>query len=190
LTQTPWLRKISQRLAETIRPKMLRYRFQSDTLRAIDESRTPEERIEPELCPSCGSPIVPGTAKGLSWCHNVETCRLVNIALSELGVSVGQFILVDVYWSSGPLKGYYSPADPYTIHISEEAYSQFPQYIIFHETKHLVDCLTNGQSEESTPDPFARSLCVKYGFRCPPPHQHYNSMNPYNAPFGPWPPPG
>lgn len=187
MTETSWLRKTSQRLAETIQPKTHGYRFQFDISGAIDERGTPEERTYSEQCPSCGSPIVLGTTKGLSWSHNVETCRLVNIALSELGVSVGQFILVDVYSSSGPLKGYYFPADPYTIHVSEEAYSQFPQYIIFHETKHLVDCLTKGLSDENTPDPFARSLCAKYGFRCPPPHQHYNWMNPYGTPFGAWP---
>jgi hypothetical protein len=111
--------------------------------------------------------------------HNVETCRLVNIALAEMGASYAQFIRVSIYHHTGPLKAFYSPSDPYTIHISDQAYSQYPHYTIFHETKHLVDCMTKGWSEEGTPDTFARSLCEKYGFRCPPPHHHYEHPIPF-----------
>lgn len=100
--------------------------------------------------------------------HNPETCRLVNIALSELGVHVDQPIRINIYPGAGPLRGFYFTADPYTIHVSEDAYAQLREYIIFHETKHLVDCLRFGRSEELTPDSFARSLCAKYGYSYPP----------------------
>ena len=121
-------------------------------------------------CPSCGVPIESGRTEQLAWTHNIHTCRLVNIALSEIGVGLHQPILVDVGPFLGPLKGFYTPSDPYTIHISEDAYLQFPEYMIFHETKHLVDCLVRGWSEEDSPDYFSRSLCAKYGFSCPSPH--------------------
>jgi len=122
----------------------------------------------PKACPSCGLPLSKTLTGNESLTHNVETCRLVNIALSELGVSLYQTIRVEIYPAAGPLRGFYFTADPYTIHISEDAYSQLREYIIFHETKHLVDCLTVGQSEEVTPDRFARILCAKYGYRSPP----------------------
>jgi hypothetical protein len=100
--------------------------------------------------------------------HNSETCRLVNLVLGELGVSFAHMLRVEIYYGAGPLRGFYFTADPYTIHISEGAYSEYREYIIFHETRHLVDCLTMGQSEEVTPDRFARYLCAKYGYAYPP----------------------
>jgi len=118
-------------------------------------------------CPTCGNLLSETHALDEVVTHNVDTCRLVNLALSQLGVSLEQTIRVDIYPGAGPLRGFYFTADPYSIHVSEEAYSQLREYIIFHETKHLVDCLTIGRSEEITPDQFARSLCVKYGYRCP-----------------------
>jgi len=121
-----------------------------------------------KFCPTCGVPVSQDHTQEESVNHNVETCRLVNLVLSELGVSLVQTIRVDIYPGAGPLRGFYFTADPYSIHISEEAYSQMREYIIFHETKHLVDCLTLGRSEEVTPDDFARSLCTRYGYRCPP----------------------
>jgi len=124
--------------------------------------------VQPRTCPSCGVPLSETYARDLSVTHNIETCRLVNLVLSELGVSIDGTIRVEIYPGAGPLRGFYFTADPYTIHISEDAYAQLREYIIFHETKHLVDCLTVGRSEEVTPDRFARSLCFKYGYRCPP----------------------
>jgi len=120
-----------------------------------------------KLCPTCGVPVSETHTQGEIVTHNIETCRLVNLVLSELGVSLEQTIRVDIYPGAGPLRGFYFTADPYSIHISQEAYSQLREYIIFHETKHLVDCLTIGRSEEITPDHFARSLCIKYGYTCP-----------------------
>jgi len=120
-----------------------------------------------KFCPTCGVPLSETHTRDESVTHNVETCRLVNLALLKLGVSLEQTIRVDIYPGAGPLRGFYFTADPYSIHISEEAYSQWREYIIFHETKHLVDCLTSGRSEEITPDHFARSLCIKYGYTCP-----------------------
>jgi len=102
--------------------------------------------------------------------HNPRTCKLLNIVLAELNFTLEQEIRVEIYPGTGPLRGYYSTSDPYAIHISEEAYSRYPEYIIFHETKHLVDCLTKGWSEEGTPDRFARGLCIKYGYDPPPLH--------------------
>lgn len=139
----------------------------------VDPEQTSEAmELEPpgehSFCPCCGAPIVQGTSNGLSWSHNVRTCRLVNLALSDLGITLDQSLRVNIYGDTGPMKGYYSVTDPYTIHISEEAYSRYPEYIIFHETKHLVDCLAKGWSEEGTPDPFARSLCAKHGYEAPP----------------------
>jgi len=130
------------------------------------------EKAELGFCSTCGNPITLSTQGEYSSFHNAATCRLVNLALVEMEVSIDQTIRVVVYPYWGPLKGYYSTAEPLTIHVAEETYSHFPEYIIFHETKHLVDCLTKGWSEEGTPDPFARHLCAKYDFPCPPPHQH------------------
>ena len=118
-------------------------------------------------CPTCGDLLSETHTLDETVTHNVDTCRLVNLVLTELGVSLEQTVRVDIYPSAGPLRGFYFTADPYSIHVSEEAYSQLREYIIFHETKHLVDCLTIGRSEEITPDQFARSLCIKYGYRCP-----------------------
>jgi len=129
------------------------------------------------FCSTCGVPLSETHTQDESVTHNAETCRLVNLVLSELGVSLERTIRVDIYPGAGPLRGFYFTADPYSIHISEEAYSQLREYIIFHETKHLVDCLTIGRSEEVTPDHFARSLCVKYGYRCP----HGNDGTPWLA---------
>jgi hypothetical protein len=121
-----------------------------------------------EKCPSCGTPISDAHTPDEAVSHNSETCRLVNLVLSELEVSFGHMIRVEIYPGAGPLRGFYFTADPYTIHISESAYSDYREYITFHETKHLVDCLTRGQSEEVTPDQFARYLCARYGYSCPP----------------------
>jgi hypothetical protein len=121
-----------------------------------------------KTCPVCASQLSDIKNHNELVTHNPQTCRLVNIVLSELKVSVPQTIRVNIYPGAGPLRGFYFTEDPYTIHISEEAYRQLREYIIFHETKHLVDCLQFGRSEEVTPDRFARSLCVKYGYRCPP----------------------
>lgn len=120
-------------------------------------------------CPSCGRPITSTSTAGETLTHNPVTCRLVNIALKEMSVVLEHPIRVEIYPGTGPLGGFYATTDPYTIHISDDAYTRFPEYIIFHETKHLVDCLTKGWSEEGTPDPFARSLCVRHGYRWPPP---------------------
>jgi hypothetical protein len=127
-----------------------------------------EAEVSPKACPTCRVPLSEVHTPYESVTHNVETCRLVNLVLSELGVSIEQTVRVDIYPGAGPLRGFYFTADPYTIHVSGEAYAQLREYIIFHETKHLVDCLTIGRSEEITPDRFARSLCGKYGYACPP----------------------
>jgi len=109
--------------------------------------------------------------------HNPETCRLLNLVLTELGVRIPRMIRINIYPGAGPLRGFYFTADPYAINISEEAYAQIREYIIFHETKHMVDCLQFGRSEEVTPDRFARSLCLKYGYKCPP----ENPVTPWSA---------
>ena len=121
-----------------------------------------------EVCPTCAAPLAE-TGNAYEYVrHNPETCRLVNLALFELGVEIRQTVRINIYPGAGPLRGFYFTGDPYTIHVSEEAYARLREYIIFHETKHLVDCLEFGRSEELTPDRFARSLCVKYGYGCPP----------------------
>lgn len=127
-------------------------------------------------CPVCGTRLTPRPTNGAYCFHNPKTCSIVNLALAEMGVTFDHLIRVNIYNHSGPLKGYYFQGDPYTIHIADEAYSQFPEYTMFHETKHMVDCLTKGWSEEVTPDSFARALCAKYGFRCPIHHQHYSHL--------------
>lgn len=162
-----------KKVGDSIQSSFPGYRF----LRRDDfkDDLSPERRIEKTdqgFCSTCGSPISTGAEGEYSSFHNTATCRLVNLALGEMGASFDQMIRVMVYPNSGPLKGYYSPFEPFTIHVAEEAYSLYPEYIIFHETKHLVDCLTKGWSEEETPDPFARNLCAKYGFRSPPPMPH------------------
>jgi hypothetical protein len=126
------------------------------------------DRTDLKACPVCATPLSETKNSREFVTHNPETCRLVNLALSELGVRIPQTIRINIYPSAGPLRGFYFTADPYTIHVSEEAYAQLREYSIFHETKHLVDCLQFGRSEELTPDRFARSLCIKYGYRCPP----------------------
>lgn len=149
---------------------------------------TPEDSTTPfadqananlsERCSSCGMPVESRTAGEDVFTHNPETCRLVNLVLSEMHLRLQQPIRVEIYPDFGPLRGFYSTADPYAIHISTAACSQYPEYIIFHETKHLVDCVTKGWSEEGTPDVFARELCIKYGYRWPPPQQHITPMTP------------
>ena len=132
--------------------------------------RRADKTDDPRLntCPICATPLSEIKEGHEFITHNPETCRLVNLVLSELGVSIQQTIRINIYPGAGPLRGFYFTQDPYTIHVSEEAYTQLREYIIFHETKHLVDCLQFGRSEEITPDSFARRLCIKYGYRCPP----------------------
>ena len=129
----------------------------------------------PELCSCCGTPVTLTRIRDWIWIHNPRTCSLVNLALQQMGLSLSHQIRVEIYPFLGPLKGYYTLSDPYTIHISEDAYLLFPEYTIFHETKHLIDCLTRGWSEEESPDGWARSLCSRHGFRCPPPQQYVDS---------------
>ena len=128
------------------------------------------KRFEADVktCPTCKAPLSETRDRYEYVIHNAETCRLVNLALLELGVVIPQTVRIDIYPNAGPLTGFYFTGDPYTIHISEEAYAHLREYIIFHETKHLVDCLQFGRSEELTPDRFARSLCLKFGYKCPP----------------------
>ena len=123
---------------------------------------------EVKTCPTCAAPLLDMKDRYEYVTHNPETCRLVNLVLSELGVRISEPVRIQIYPGAGPLRGFYFTGDPYTIHISEEAYAQLLEYIIFHETKHLVDCLRFGRSEELTPDSFARSLCLRYGYKCPP----------------------
>ena len=139
--------------------------------------KTFAKRSDAELvpCPICTTPMSETENGYEHLTHNPETCRLVNIALSELRITIPEAVRINIYPGAGPLRGFYFTGDPYTIHISENAYAQLKEYIIFHETKHLVDCLKFGRSEEVTPDHFARMLCLKYGYRCPP-----------DDPVGPW----
>ncbi len=157
-------------------------------LRPKDAKDSPQETQQgPLACPVCGTPIGSSSLHGSVSSHNIHTCRLVNMALAEMGVSYNSPITIDIYSNPGPLKGYYTPTDPFTIHVSEDAYSLFPEYVIFHETKHLVDCMTKGWSEEDTPDPFARILCAKHGYKCPPPHmqpqwEQFGGISPIGSP--------
>lgn len=177
-----FLRMIAEAFRRNLREKSPRYgAVRLNSADTSDRRINQEEHNHLSDCPCCGSPIEWVRKGEQLWSHNVQTCRLVNLALTEIGLSPNQPIRVDVYGGLGPLKGYYSPADPYTIHISEDTYSLFPEYTIFHETKHLVDCLTKGWSEEGSPDPWARLLCMKYGFRYPPPHQHFNCLSGYRS---------
>ena len=145
---------------------------QSSLLEVNKFDASASQTDQPRLCYCCGMPLSSTRTRDWIWIHNPRTCRLVNIALSEMGVSLDHLVRVEIYPSLGPLKGYYALTDPYTIHISEDAYLLFPEYTIFHETKHLIDCLTKGWSEEESPDEWARSLCLRYGFRFPPPQQY------------------
>jgi len=168
------LRATLRKLGDSVRSSIPGYRFvPNDDFKPPCAPQRNTEMNGEGFCSTCGSSISRLAESGFTSFHNAVTCRLVNIALSEMGVSFDQMIRVDVYPDSGPLKGYYSSFEPFTIHVAQEAYSLYPEYIIFHETKHLVDCATKGWSEEHTPDPFARDLCAKYGYRCPPypPHQ-------------------
>lgn len=136
----------------------------------IREENRPSKAF-PMACPTCGMPLTSSLTTYELLTHNPQTCRLVNIVLMEMGVDLEHQIRVEIYPGTGQLGGFYATVDPYAIHISDDAYTHFPEYIIFHETKHLVDCLSKGWSEEATPDNFARSLCVKYGYKWPPPQQ-------------------
>jgi hypothetical protein len=169
LNQMSRLRSIFKNLTQKIRPDMHQYGYmQQAELEMQPEQLGSELHGELGNCPTCGTPLTSYSSRNRSWTHNTETCRLVNLALSEMGVSFDRPIRIEIYQNPGPLKGYYATVDPFTIHISEEAYGLFPEYMVFHETKHLVDCLTKGWSEEGSPDPFARQLCMRHGFRCPP----------------------
>jgi hypothetical protein len=171
------LRAVADAVGQITRPKSSRHVIIQLNPNEVSNSLiNREERDHLGNCPSCGSPMESGRTGEYAWSHNVQTCRLVNLALAEIGFSLSQPILVNVYAGRGPLKGFYFPADPFTIHISEDAYYLFPEYTVFHETKHLVDCLTKGWSEEASPDPWARSLCLKYGFRYPPPYQYVDYL--------------
>jgi hypothetical protein len=127
------------------------------------------------LCPCCWRPMQSARVGEWIWAHNVRTCALVNLALAEMQMSFTQQIRVEVYPNLGPLKGFYTLTEPYTIHISEDAYLAFPEYTIFHEMRHLVDCHTRGWSEEASPDLWARSLCQRYGYTYPPPSQYMDN---------------
>jgi hypothetical protein len=169
MTSPSLFKAVLSKLGDTLRSSIPGYRFiPNQDFKATGVQQPIVEKDEEGFCSTCGKPIVKRNEGGQIAYHNASTCRLVNLALTEMGVSLDQMIRIEVYPDSGPLKGYYSPFDPYTIHVAEEAYSRFPEYIIFHETKHLVDCLTKGWSEEDTPDPFARNLCARYGYGCPP----------------------
>jgi len=170
-----WLQTIAEMFNRNLRTNSSRHGIERlDSTEAANIQVKQKTHGHHGNCPCCGLPIESGRMRGQIWRHNVETCRLVNLALFESRISLDQPIRVDVYAGRGPLKGYYALADPYVIHISEDAYSLFPEYTIFHETKHMVDCLRKGWSEEGSPDTWARSLCIRYGFRYPPPHQHFH----------------
>jgi len=172
-------RPVLSKLGNSLRSSIPGYRFiPNQPFKASNARQRTTERLDEGFCSTCGNPIMKRTKAGQTTYHNATTCKLVNLALAEMGASFNQMIRIEVYPNSGPLKGYYSPFDPYTIHVAEEAYSRFPEYIIFHETKHLVDCLTKGWSEEDSPDPFARNLCARYGYECPPPGPPNQSMMP------------
>jgi len=143
-------------------------RSTNNVLTRLTRKNTGQFEAKIKRCPVCAMPLTESESEFESVSHNPETCRLVNIALSELGVKIEHTIRINIYPGAGPLRGFYFTADPYTIHVSEEAYRKLREYIIFHETKHLVDCLQFGRSEEVTPDSFARSLCAKYQYSCPP----------------------
>jgi hypothetical protein len=162
-------RTVLSKVGDSLRSSIPEYSFiPNQDFKGTDAPSRTNVKPDEGFCPTCGNPIVTRTDVGQTSYHNATTCRLVNLALAEMGASFDQMIRIEVYPDWGPLKGYYSPLDPYTIHVAEEAYSRFPEYIIFHETKHLVDCLRKGWSEEETPDPFARNLCARHGYGCPP----------------------
>jgi hypothetical protein len=180
-----------RKLAQEIQPVRRGYGyFQSTALDAEAEQFESQVHGEQGNCPTCGEPLTSYSSRDQSWAHNTETCRLVNLALSEMGVSFDSPIRIEIYQNAGPLKGYYATVQPLTIHISEDAYRLFPEYMVFHETRHLVDCLTKGWSDENSPDPFARQLCMKYGFRCPPPLPPYSRPDLFSSIssslFGDW----
>lgn len=170
-----WLQTIAEMFHRNLRTNFSRYGIERlNPTETADIQVKQETRGHQGNCPCCGLLIESGRMRGQLWRHNVETCKLVNLALSESGISLSQPIRVYVYAGRGPLKGYYALADPYAIHISEDSYSLFREYTIFHEIRHMVDCLRKGWSEEGSPDKWARLLCIKYGFRYPPPHQHFH----------------
>jgi hypothetical protein len=137
-------------------------------LRLLFRGEADGRELDAKTCPVCSAPISSTKGQHEQLTHNPETCRLVNLVLLELGITIPETIRINIYPGAGPLQGFYFTADPYTIHISEEAYTRLREYVIFHEIKHLVDCLRFGRSEELTPDRFARALCLKYGYNCPP----------------------
>ena len=108
-----------------------------------------------ERCPTCGTPISEASTQEEDVSHNSETCRLVNLVLAELGVSFGHMIRVEIYPGRGHSEGSILRPTPIRFTSPRAQYSEYREYIVFHETKHLVDCLTRGQSEEVTPDRFS-----------------------------------
>lgn len=87
--------------------------------------------------------------------------------MSELGFRPPYPIRVQMDLPAYGLCGLTNQHDPYTIHLSPNAYQQGIEHVVFHEAKHVYDILTHGYSDESTPNPFASQLCRKYGFRDP-----------------------
>ncbi len=169
------LTRIAKKIREPVH-MVSRYRSQAPKTFAALNVRN---NVTPsETCTSCGMLPTSRTTREEIVTHNPHTCMLVNLVLREMRVTMQQRIRIEIYPDFGPLRGFYSTADPYAIHISDQAYSQFPEYIIFHETKHLVDCLTKGWSEEGTPDKFAKDLCSKHGYTWPPPPQEIVPMTP------------
>lgn len=164
MTSTP-NKRITETIKEKIQQASREFRFGSIGLETSEEVH---EFDSSKTCPSCGMPLTSQTNHNETVTHDPHTCQLVNLVLTEMRASIQKPIRVQIYTSPGPVRGFYSTADPFAIHISQEAYAQYREYIIFHETKHLVDCLTKGWSEEGTPDTFARNLCIKYGYNSPP----------------------
>jgi hypothetical protein len=91
----------------------------------------------------------------------------MNLAMSELGFQPRTRINIRIKNDGGPL-GAYTPYEPNTLTIDARVLnSPDLAHVVFHETKHLVDCQRQGYSDEYSPNPFASSLCRKYGLHDP-----------------------